>query len=144
MTKYIQKVIPETFTTDYVKLSPEELRKKAFEEYRTLHFGKEVINEDLKIMVKFEREGARKTTYSPPTYSKKMCLIPILDQLVKYAKYNNWGDRKNNDADFVIGYLNFKVKCRIDGKLEHIHLVIRVRNTGEFHYVMEVNKIKNR
>ena len=65
MTKYIQKIIPETFTTDYVKLSPEELRKKAFEEYRTLHFGKEVINEDLKIIVKFEREGARKTTYMP-------------------------------------------------------------------------------
>jgi hypothetical protein len=62
------------------------------------------------------------------------------NQLIRYAKYNNWGDRKPKDDDFVIGYLNFKVKCRINGKLEHIHLVVRLRNTGEFHYVLEVNK----
>ena len=144
MTKYIQKEIPEAFTTDYINLPIDELRKKAFEEYRNLHFGKEVINEDLKIKVKFEREGGRKTSYGSAAYSKKVCLIPVLDQLIRYAKYNNWGERKEKDDEFVIGYLNFKVKCRIDGKLEHIHLVVRVRNTGEFHYVMEINQIKNR
>jgi hypothetical protein len=50
------------------------------------------------------------------------------------------GGRKPTDGNFVIGYLNFKAKVRIDGKLEHVHLIIRVRNTGKFHYSMEVNK----
>jgi hypothetical protein len=144
MKKYKQTIIPETSTKDWTQLSVPEVRRKLFDEYRRRYYGKKVINQCLGITIEFEREGARKTGYSNPTYSKKACLITILDQLIHYAEYNNWGDCKPTDPDHVIGFLNFKVKVRIDGVLEYVHLVIRVRNNGKFHYSMEVNKMKNR
>lgn len=144
MAKYKQSVIPEAFTEEWVKLTKQEVRKKLYDEYRTRCYGKKVINQSLGITVEFEHEGARKASYGSAIYSKKACLVSVLDRLVRYAEYSNWGDRKTKDDPHVIGYLNFKAKVKVDGKVEHVHLVIRVRNTGKFHYAMEVNKIKNR
>jgi hypothetical protein len=64
-----------------------------------------------------------------------------LPELIRYSEYNNFGSRKAKDADVVIGYLNFKGKCLINGKTEHIHLVIQFQKGGKFHYSIEVNKI---
>jgi len=148
MAKYKQTVIPETFTDEWVKLTTLELRNQAFEEYRVRFFNKKIVNQALGISIGFEREGARKTSHSSPVYSKKACLISVLDQLLRYAEYSCWGDRKPTDPAYVIGFLNFKAKVRIDGKLEHVRLAVRVRNDGQFrcafHYSMEVNKKKNR
>jgi hypothetical protein len=144
MAKYKQTIIPEVSTKDWATLTSQELRNKLFETYRACYYGQEVVNLSLGITVEFEHEGARKTSHGSATYSKKACLVTVLDELIKYAEYNNWGDRKAKDPPYVIGYLNFKAKVRIDGKLEHVHLIIRVRNTGKFHYSMEVNKIKSR
>jgi hypothetical protein len=144
MAKYKQTVIPETSTKDWVTLTKKELREKLYSEYRSRYYGKKVINQSLGITVEFEQEGTRKTSYGGAAYSKKACLITVLDKLIRYAEYSNWGDRKESDNSHVIGYLNFKAKVKIDEKIEHVHLVIRVRNTGRFHYSMEINKIENR
>jgi hypothetical protein len=135
MTKYKQTIIPEIFTAEWLKLTAPELRNNVYNEYRTRYYGKKVVNQSLGISVEFEAEGARKTSHGSGIYSKKACLITVLDQLIRYAEYSNWGDRKTTDANYVIGYLNFNAKVRIDGKLEHVHLVVRVRNTGKCHYV---------
>jgi hypothetical protein len=144
MAKYKQTVIPETSTKDWITLTKNEVRERLYNEYRERYYGKKIINQSLGITVEFEYAGARKTSHGSAVYSKKACLITVLDKLIRYAEYSNWGDRKNTDDPHVIGYLNFKVKVKIDEKVEHVHLVIRVRNTGRFHYAMEVNKIKNR
>jgi hypothetical protein len=144
MKKYKQTVIPETSTKEWLPLTRMELRAKLFNEYRTRYYGKKVINQSLGITVGFELEGARKTSHGSAAYSKKACLITVLDKLIRYAEFTNWGEPKATDPSYVIGFLNFKAKVKIDGKLELVHLVIRVRNTGKFHYVMEVNQIKNR
>ena len=144
MTKYKQTVVPEASTKKWVALTKNELRERLYNEYRSRYYGKRVVNQSLGIVVEFEGVGARKTSHGGAVYSKKACLIMILDKLIRYAEYSNWGDRKEKDDPHVIGYLNFKVKVKIDDKVEHIHLVIRVRNTGRFHYSMEVNKMKNR
>jgi hypothetical protein len=144
LKKYKQTIIPETFTKEWTKLTRPELREKLLNEYRNQYYGKKIVNQDLGITVEFEMEGARKTSYGSAAYSKKACLITVLGKLIRYAEFTNWGNPKTTDPSYVIGFLNFKAKVKIDGKLEHVHLVIRARNTGKFHYVMEVNIIKNR
>jgi len=144
MKKYKQTVIPEVSTDDWKHLSVDQVREKLFNEYRNRYKGKKVVNQDLGICVKFEVSGARKVSHGTATYSKKACLISVLDQLIEYAEYNNWGNRKEKDPPNVVGYFNFKAKVKIDGKIEHIRLVIRLRNDGKFHYSMEVNKKTSR
>jgi hypothetical protein len=144
MKKYKQTIIPEVTTKEWVTLTRPELRERLLKECRDRYYGKKIINQDLGITVEFEMEGARKTSYGSAAYSKKACLIMVLDKLIRYAEFTNWGSPKTTDPSYVIGFLNFKAKVKIDDKLEHVHLVVRVRNTGKFHYVMEVNKIKNR
>jgi len=144
MAKYKQTVIPEASTKEWAMLTASEVREKLDNEYRARHIGKKVVNQALGITVEFESTGARKTAHGSATYSKKACLVSVLDQLVRYAEYSNWGDRKPQDITRVIGYLNFKAKVKIDGKTEHAHIVVRVCNDGRFHYAMEVNKIISR
>ena len=144
MAKYKQTVIPEVSTKDWATLIASEVRERLNNEYRARYIGKKVVNQALGITVEFESTGARKTAHGSAVYSKKACLVSVLDQLIRYAEYSNWGDRKTQDIARVIGYLNFKAKVKIDGKMEHVHLVIRVCNDGRFHYAMEVNKIISR
>ena len=142
--KYKQTVIPEASTAGWITLTASGVREKLSNEYRTRYNGKKVVNQSLGITVEFESTGARKTAHGSAVYSKKACLVSVLDQLIRYAEYSNWGDRKPSDIARVIGYLNFKAKVKIDGKMEHTHLVVRVCNDGRFHYAMEVNKIISR
>jgi len=140
MAKYKQTVIPEVSTQSWIGLTPFATRKKVFEYYRTHYVnGSRVINQHLGIAVGFDRIGLKKTSFGGSMYPKKACLVEVLDKLIRYAAYSNWGERKDSDNPHVIGYLNFKSAVRIDGKLEHVHLVIRVNNNGKFHYSMEVN-----
>jgi hypothetical protein len=140
MLKYEQTTIPEASTEGWTGLKPLATRKKVFEYYKAHYLnGSRIINQHLNIAVDFERSGADKTSFGGHIYPKKACLVEILDKLIRYAAFSNWGNPKENDLPSVVGYLNFKVKAKIDGALEHIHLVVRLTNNGRFHYSMEVN-----
>jgi len=138
--KYKQTIIPEVSIGEWETLPVYHSRKKMFDHYRNHYVGRCVKNQHLGISVEFDIVGARKTSQGGSIYPKKKCLIEILDKMIEYAEYSNWGDRKENDPPHIIGYLNFNVKVKIDDSLEHIHLVVRVTNDGKFHYYMEVNK----
>jgi len=140
MKKYKQTIVPEVSVGDWGKLPVFQSRKRMFDYYRNNYVGKYVKNQHLGITVEFDVVGGRKTTHGGSIYPKKKCLIEILDKTIEYAEYSNWGERKETDPPHVIGYLNFKVKIKIDQQIEHIHLVIRLTNDGKFHYYMEVNK----
>jgi hypothetical protein len=139
MKKYRQNVIPEASTEGWTGLKEYELRRKVFKTYQSNFSGKKIFNESLGITIEFERAGARKTSHGSSISPQKACIVPILDRLLRFAEYSNWGNRKSTDPDYIIGFLNFKVKVKIDGKTKYIHLVVRVRNTGKFHYSLEVN-----
>ena len=139
MAQYKQAIIPEVATKEWTGLPLSVTRKKMLDYYKKHYTGKRVINKDIGIAVEFERAGSKKTSYGGYLYPKKACLVEVLDQLIRHAEYSNWGERKATDPDYVIGFLNFKVKVRINGALKHVRLVIRVRNTGKFHYSLEVN-----
>jgi hypothetical protein len=141
MAKYKQPVIPEASTAAWSGLPVLETRRKMFSHYEVRYFEKaEIVNEHLGITVGFNRISMKKGCFGGRMYPKKACLVEVLDKLIQYAEYTCWGDRKVKDEPHVTGYLNFKVKVRIDGKQEHVHLVIRARNDGKFYcYSHEVN-----
>jgi hypothetical protein len=140
MKKYKQTIIPEVSTEKWSGMSAFETRKKVFD-YYNLHYpgNKKIRNKSLNILVSFDRIGAKKTSIGGHIYPKKACLIEVLNGLIRCAEYNNFGERKPTDAPNVVGFLNFKAKVCIDGKIEHVHLVLVLRNDGSFHYSMEIN-----
>ena len=75
-------------------------------------------------------------------YQRKAELIQILPDLVKYALYNNYGGPKEKDSPDIIGYLNFKGRCILDGKVENVRIAIQFQKQAKFYYNIEVNTIK--
>ena len=140
MKKYKQTVIPEVeIPKEWKTKTSAELREIAFNELIKLK-GKIVQNKHLKINIEISVSGMKKTTHGSAMYSKKAVLAFCLADLLRYAEYNNWGDRKATDSIAVVGYLNFKAKCVIDKKPETVHLVVQFQRNGKFHYSVEVNK----
>ena len=140
MKKYKQTEIPEvSIPKDWEDKTSAELREIAFKKLKELA-GKIVVNEHLNIPIEISVAGIKKTTRGGAMYSKKAVLSFCLVELLRYAKYNNWGDRKEKDAATVIGYLNFNAECIIDKNREKIHLVVQFQKNGTFHYSVEVNK----
>jgi hypothetical protein len=99
-----------------------------------------IINDDLFIPVTISVKSCRKTAYGEAMYMKKAAVSRILPEIVKYATYNNFGERKSGDSASVIGYLNFKCFCVIDGKKECVRLSVQFQKGGKFYYNIEVNK----
>ena len=99
-----------------------------------------IINEDLKIPIWILRDGTRKTSHGGTIYYKKACTVEIIDKIIKYAKYNNYKSRKSTDKAYVIGFLNFKAKIKIDNKIENIRLAVQFRKDGKMYYSIEINK----
>ncbi|MDR3132698.1 MAG: hypothetical protein LBU42_01575 [Prevotellaceae bacterium] len=140
MKKYKQTIIPETSTKEWRGMSAFATRKKMFDYYSTHYSGtKKVRNQSLNILIAFDRIGAKKTSFGGHIYPKKACLVEVLDDLLRYAEYNNWGERKASDTSNVVGFFNFKAKVYIDGKMEYVHLVVILRNDASFHYSLEIN-----
>ena len=99
---------PEINTLAFKKMKVTELREFTLEFYRLFLKGKKKeIEKHLKEVV-FTSEGGRKIAYGEAMYSAKAAVIEHLDTLIKNSTYNNWGDRKPQDNEDILGYLNFK------------------------------------
>lgn len=141
MAKYIQTVIPEVATpTEWKSLKGYQLRNLVFDTIKNKYAGSEVINKDFGIPIKITVSSGRKTAKGESIYSKKAAAVLILPEIIQNAKYNNWGDAKPTDGANVKGFLNFKCKCRIDGRLEVIRLAVQFQKGGKYYYNIEVNK----
>lgn len=123
-------------------LSKAELRKYILDYYKKHLKGIEVINEDTGITIHFSMTSGRKTAMGEAMYQHKAEIIRILPELVKYALYNNFGQPKEKDSPEVIGYLNFKGRCKINGKTENIRIAVQFQKQAKFYYNIEVNTIK--
>ena len=139
--KYIQKHIPAARTPEEWKgLSTSNLRKVVFEYIRKNDAFEKYINDDLKLPITISVKSSRKTAFGEAMYLQKAACAIILPELLKYAVYNNFGPKKDSDSDGVIGYLNFKCKCTIDGKPEVVRLAVQFQKGGKYYYNIEVNK----
>lgn len=139
MKKYI--FIPQ-INSELNSLSKAELRKYILDYYKKNLKGIEVINDDTGITIHFSMTSGRKTAMGEAMYQRKAEIIRILPELVKYALYNNFGHPKETDSRDVIGYLNFKGRCKIDGKIENIRIAVQFQKQAKFYYNIEVNTIK--
>ena len=140
--KYRQTVIPKTQTpAEWNDMTARQLRDTVLEKAKRLA-GTSVVNTDTGITIQFSVTNARKLARGGAIYLKKASLVDILPELVTVAEYSNFGQRKDTDSPEVIGFLNFKAKCMVNGKTEHVWLSVQFCRRDRFFYNVEVNKIK--
>ena len=95
--------------------------------------GHSVINKHLGITISFTSIGKGKIAYGNKTlYAQKVAVVQCLPELLRVAKYNNFGIRKPDDKTNVVGFMNFKAKVRINGMLENVRLSVMLRTDGKF------------
>lgn len=136
-----QKHIPVLTTPAEVKsMNSSALRKFIYTYVKSNFSGKSFLNDDTNINVVVSVSSARKSAYGEAMYPKKVAAIIELPRILQCAVYNNFGNRKPNDSVQVIGYLNFKCKCIIDGRMECLRVAIKFQRDGRFYYNVEVNK----
>ena len=133
--------VPE-IKSELGRLTKMELRKYVLEYYKNNLKGKEVINTDTGITIHFSMTSGRKTAMGEAMYQKKAEMIRILPELVKYALYNNFGKRKPDESEEIIGYLNFKGRCKLDGRIQNVRIAVQFQRSAKFYYNIEVNMIK--
>ena len=118
------------------------MRKYILDYYKKHLKGTKVVNEDTGITIHFSMTSGRKTAMGEAMYQRKAEIIRILPDLVKYALYNNFGAPKEKDSSEIIGYLNFKGRCIIDGKVENVRIAVQFQKQAKFYYNIEVNTLK--
>ena len=131
-----------TINSEFNGLSKSELRKYILNYYKEHLKGTKVINLDTGITIHFSMTSGRKTAMGEAMYQRKAELIRILPELVKYALYNNFGKPKEAEGPDIIGYLNFKGRCILDGRTENIRIAVQFQKQAKFYYNIEVNTIK--
>ena len=133
--------VPE-IQSELGNLTKMELRRYVLDYYKNNLKGKEIINDDTGITIHFSMTAGRKTAMGEAMYQKKAEMVRVLPELVKYALYNNFGKRKPDESEDIIGYLNFKVRCKLDGKTENVRIAVQFQRSAKFYYNIEVNMIK--
>lgn len=140
----MKKQLPEILTNTKVFQNITLKKLKVFAEayYEKNYKGKKVKNTETGFEIIFASSGIRKVTRGSALYYKKGAALIVLRDLIKTAKFSNFGIRKPKDEPSLIGYLNFKSKAKIDGKIEHFHIVVKLNSSGKFFYTHEINRIK--
>jgi hypothetical protein len=63
--------------------------------------------------------------------------------MIENAEYSNMGQRKESDKGNVLGYLNFKAKAKIDGKIYHFRIAVKLKTDMKAYYNHTVNRYKD-
>ena len=136
MKKYKQTFIPSV-KTGIIKLNPKSVR-----EYYAIHLqGKSVVNLATNITINFTSDGKGKIGSNKVMHPPKIAVVQKLQQILEVAEFNNFGQRKENDKQSILGYLNFKAKVKIDGKIENLRIAVVMKTDGKVYYNHEINKI---
>lgn len=138
--RYKQSHIPVAELPDEWKgIKLQQLKTVIFNHIRNNYSGMVIQNLDTRLPIIISVTSARKTAYGEAVYFKKAAAILVLPEIIKYAQYNNWGSPKPTDGPNIIGYLNFKSKCIIDGAKENIRLAVQFQKGGKYYYNIEIN-----
>lgn len=137
-----QLVIPKTSTSCFVGMTKKEIREWCRAYYSHEYIGEKVTNLDMGIEISFKRLGNKKTSYGAAMYPKKAAAIMVLDEMLKYAIHTNWGERKANDPENVIGYCNYKCKLLVDNNLCFFAINVQICKDGTFHYSLDECRFK--
>jgi hypothetical protein len=143
---YKQQIIPEILTSSSAFKNLSRNKLKVFTEayYHKNIKGTSVINQHLGLTILFTEDGKRKLTHGSALYPNKAIALIKLREMLRYAEYSNFGARKATDPKTLRGYLNFKVKCRIDGHVKNFHLTVKLFNNNKAYYCHELNQVKKK
>jgi hypothetical protein len=136
MKKYKQQTIPSISIVEH-----NDLRKYVRDFYTKNIQGNTVVNKHLGLTIYFGSDGKSELS-GRAIYVKKAALVQCLLILMEQAEYNNFGQRKPQDAPSIFGYANFKAKVKIDGKIENVRISVIVKSNGKAYYNHEINIIK--
>ncbi len=139
MSKYKQKSIPETSLFD---AKGEKLGVLMREFYKENLQGKTVVNQHIGLTICFTSEGIGKATQKRKIGDINAAAIKIIDKMIENAEYSNFGQRKPEDKQNVIGYLNFKAKAVIDNKRRHFRISVKLKTDMKAYYNHTVNRYK--
>jgi len=140
MKRYRQQIIPAIISPPGFKHKPvAELRKYVLDHYNTCVRGKTVKNQSSGWEIRFSGAGLRKITKGSALYPNKAITVLVIDKLLEAAEFNNFGQPKPSDPKELAGYLNFKVKCRIDGVVYPRIAVLLYRKDGKIFWNHEVS-----
>ena len=140
--KYKQKTIPEILTSSllFKGLSRAKLNLFVSAFYEKNLRNKTITNLHTGYEIKITRQGVNKITKGSSLYPFKAIVLIKLLELIKYAEFSNFGPPKESDPKELFCYVNFKVKCRIDKKIQHFRISCKVDKNGRIFYNHEKNK----
>lgn len=104
-----------------------ELRKFTLHYYNQNLKGNKVAIKNALKEVSLVSNAGKKIAVGGAMYKEKAAVISHLEELIKNSTYNNWGDRKENKDESLLGYLNFKSKLIIDGTKRHVRISIALK-----------------
>ena len=111
-----------------------ELKLKAKQFYNEKLHGKSVVNKDKGITIAFSSVGRNHVLYARNAGFEKLVAIFKLPEILTIATFLNFKNADDNDHHTVVGYMNFKCPVKINGKLQHFRVVVRISKDGKFFY----------
>ncbi len=139
MAKYKQSTIPTAKLQD---LSQKELKIWLKKTYKAKLQGKSIVNKDIGIEIKFTSDGLGKISTNRRIGVLNASVVSVLDKALRNAEYNNFGDRKKTDKENVLGYLNFKVKIKVDDKVQMFRIAVKLKTDMKAYYNHNIYGIK--
>lgn len=138
MGKYKQDFIPET---PYFAVKTEQELKQAIKIFYKQNIqGQSITNRHTGIKIRFTSDGLGKMSEARRIGRVNAAAVQILISLLENAEYSNMGQRKSTDKENVLGYLNFKVKAKIEGKLYHFRIAVKLKTDMKAYYNHTVNR----
>lgn len=123
-------------TKQFEGKSRREITDFAISFYQHRIQGLSIRNEDIGVEIEFNRIG-RKKSAQPLMGPIKAAAIIHLPYLLKNAHYNNWGKLKRKHKikhPTSIGFMNFKVAVKVDGKIQSFRISVLMRSENKFQY----------
>jgi len=140
--KYKQTYIPSIKTPKRLLEAKNKMEVKNYikDFYKKKLRNKSVINKSLGYTINFTSRGLNKITHGGAFYFKKAVATLIIDKILTYAEYSNFGQPKKDEHNDLVGYLNFKAKVKIDGNIEYLRIAtILYKKNMKNYYNHEIN-----
>ena len=141
MRKYKQTFIPET--QSFPVKTEQELKQSIKAFYKQNIQGQTITNKDVGIKIRFTSDGLGKISEARRIGRINAAAVQILMSMLENAEYSNMGQRKPTDKENVLGYLNFKAKVKIDGKVCHFRMAVKLKTDMKAYYNHTVNRYDN-
>lgn len=132
----------KNYSTQNLKgLGPKQLRDFVSKYYQNNVQGKSVKNKDKGITIVFDKTGRNKTARS--TFNKiRTVVVMDIYNVMSEAIYSNFNLPKPSHVRNykAVGILNFKYKCKVDGKLLSVRLSVIQTKDLKFQYSLTFDK----